>query len=399
MTAELLDWLNLLVRWAHVITAIAWIGASFYFIWLDLSLRQPSDEKLAKGLGGELWAIHGGGIYEVAKYAPHAHPDPMPTTLHWFKWEAYSTWLTGTALLILLYYVRADTYLVGLDRWITSPGVAIAASVAFLFGGLACYELIMRTALGSTVLRQAVALVGLIVLASWLAFELFSPRAAMLHVGAMIATLMAANVFLAIIPSQKAFVGAIDAGEQPDPALAIHAKHRSTHNNYLTLPVLFCMLSNHTAFVFNHPHAWLLVPVISAIAAWARHYFNLKHQGKHKPLVLVGAAAAFALVAVGAGQFGRAPLAATGATADLAEVQRLLNDHCSNCHAATPTFAGYATPPGGLLFTRPDELLKHAERVTSSLRSQYMPLANLTGLTEVERAQLIGWVEANAGTN
>jgi len=394
MTAELLEWLNLVVRWAHVITAIAWIGASFYFIWLDLSLEQPSDEKLEKGFAGELWSIHGGGIYEVAKYQPGSHPKPMPTTLHWFKWEAYSTWLTGSALLVLLYYLRADTYLVGIDRLITSPGVAIVASITYLAAGLALYELIMRTAIGATVLRQALALVALIVVASLIAFELFAPRAAMLHVGAMIATIMAANVFFGIIPSQKAMIAAIDAGDSPNPDLALFAKHRSTHNNYLTLPVLFCMLSNHTAFVFNHPHAWLLVPLISAIAAYARHYFNLKHRGQHKPVILLIAAVAFTLIAVLAIQtkLSAPHLQTTGNKPTTDTIQDILDNHCGNCHAANPTFAGYSSPPGGLIFTTPDQLLAHTDRVRTSVSTRYMPLANLTKMSQEERAALLSWL-------
>lgn len=395
MSAELLDWLNLVVRWAHVITAIAWIGASFYFIWLDLSLEQPSDEKLAKGFAGELWSIHGGGIYEVAKYRPGSHPDPMPTTLHWFKWEAYSTWLTGSALLILLYYVRADTYLVGVDRLISEPSLAVLASVVYLLGGLAIYEIIMRTAIGSSVRSQAIALVVLIIAASWLAFELFAPRAAMLHVGAMIATLMAANVFFGIIPSQKAMIAAIDAGNSPDPALALFAKHRSTHNNYLTLPVLFCMLSNHSAFVFNHPYAWVLVPAISAIAAYARHYFNLKHRGEAKPAILIIAALAFIGVAVGAihtKHMSAPELTAASGNVSEGKIQQIVAKHCTSCHASEPTFAGYATPPGGLIFATPNDLLKEGERVASSVASNYMPLANMTQITDEERAQLIAWV-------
>jgi len=391
MNAELLDWLNLVVRWAHVITAIAWIGASFYFIWLDLSLQQPSDEKLAKGFAGDLWAIHGGGIYEVGKYA--SHPTPMPTRLHWFKWEAYSTWLTGSALLILLYYVRADTYLVGNNLLINDPTVAIIASIGFLAAGLGCYEVIMRTAFGKTVRRQAIALVALIVLASALAFALFAPRAAMLHVGAMIATLMAANVFLIIMPSQRAFIAAIEAGNQPNPELAIRAKHRSTHNNYLTLPVLFCMLSNHSAFVFNHPQAWALVPIISAIAALARHYFNLKHQGKNRPAVLLVAAILFIAVAIAA-NLTRSPPLTSDTTASAQAVQVVISKHCTSCHAQKPTFAGYATPPGGYVFETPADLHEQPDRVISSVSSNYMPLANMTGITQQERALLVSWVTA-----
>ena len=293
MDIQILDWLTFLLRWVHVITAIAWIGASFYFIWLDLSLEQPSEAKLKAGLSGELWAIHGGGIYEVGKYA--SHPQAMPQTLHWFKWEAYSTWLTGSALLILIYYFKADAYLVGASLWFDTAPTAIAGSIGYLLGGVLGYELAMRYLVKST-LARALLMFGLVVVLSYIAFQAFAPRAAILHVGAVLATMMAGNVFLVIIPSQKAFVRAIEEGGTADINLSLNAKARSTHNNYLTLPVLFCMLSNHAAFIYGHAYAWIFVVAFSCVAAFARHYFNAKHAGNHQPWILVVAAALFVVL-------------------------------------------------------------------------------------------------------
>lgn len=400
MDIQLYDWLTFFMRWLHVITAIAWIGASFYFIWLDLSLEAPRPEQADKGFIGELWAIHGGGIYEVGKY--QLNPQPMPERLHWFKWEAYSTWLTGSALLVLVYYLRAQTNLVGPDSWLTTPGGAIAASIAYLAAGLAYYELLMRTPIGAKVSRQVIALIVLVVAASWIAFACFAPRAAIIHVGALLATLMAANVFLSIIPSQKALVRAIDAGLPPDPRLGQMAKERSTHNNYLTLPVVFCMLANHAPFVFGHPHAWLLVVAIAAVAAIARHFFNLKHRGIKRPFLLVGAGLGFLAIIVAAAATDARTTARSvanqGAQSTLSvaetesQVAALALAHCAQCHAAQPSFAAYTTPPGGYLFTTPAALRAQAPLVRQSLETNYMPLGNLTGLTDAERGVLIRWV-------
>ncbi|MFK7913227.1 MAG: urate hydroxylase PuuD [Pseudomonadales bacterium] len=389
--AAVLDWLNLLLRFAHVVTAIAWIGASFYFIWLDLSLQTPSAEKLERGLGGELWAIHGGGIYEVGKYT--LAPPAMPGTLHWFKWEAYSTWLTGTALMITYYYFRADTQLHNAQGWLASPAAAVAASIGILLAGLACYELLVRAVRpfreGALALQMAVLLV-LLTAVSWLSFQLFAPRAAILHVGAMLATIMAANVFLGIVPSQKALVGAIERGDAPDAALAVDAKRRSTHNNYLTLPVLFCMLSNHSPFVFSHPHAWLLVAAIAATAMAARHFFNAKHTGKLQPAWLVGAFVAFVLIAIVAGKTAYTVAAVEG-TVTSAQVQPIVSAHCSVCHSEMPTQPGFVAPPGGYLFRTPADIDAQAALVATSLASGYMPLGNLTGMTDAERSLLASW--------
>lgn len=394
MDALFLDWLTGLLRFLHVITAIAWIGASLYFIWLDLSLEQPSDDKAKRGLGGELWAIHGGGIYEVGKY--RLAPPSMPSTLHWFKWEAYSTWLTGTALLIVYYYLRADTALVGAEGWVSTPAAAIVASVAYLLGGLAIYEAFIRSPLRASLPAQLIGLVTLLCAASWLAFELFAPRAAILHVGAVLATIMAANVFLGIIPSQKALVAAIEAGDTLDPEPAINAKHRSTHNNYLTLPVLLCMLSNHSAMLFSHPHAWLLVVALSLTAIVARHFFNAKHRGNLQPIYLIVAAIAFVAIAIAASVTRHTVAVDTDARVDAADVQALVTEHCGVCHAEQPTQPGFAVAPGGYLFRTPADLTDNASLAATSIASGYMPLGNLTGLSDEQRATLLAWIALDA---
>ena len=385
---QLFEWLTLLVRWAHVITGIAWIGASFYFIWLDLSLEEPPEDQQQLGVGGQLYAIHGGGIYRASKY--RTHPTPMPTTLHWFKWEAYSTWLTGSALLILVYYIQADAWMVSESSWAQTPVQAIGASLLFIFGGLAIYDALCR-ALPPRGDVEIGAFLALILAGSWLAFTLFAPRAAMLHFGAMLATMMAANVFLIIIPSQKAFVAAIEAGTPVPTDRAANAKRRSTHNNYLTLPVLFCMLVGHAGFVYGHPHAWLVVAACACVAAFTRFYFNEKHLGRHRPVILLLAAIAFLGILVAAALTNRnLATAVTGVSRDA--VAALASKHCAGCHSHNPTQPGYPTAPGGLIFETPEDLRKHGPLVATSLASNYMPLANLNQLTDEERAELISWV-------
>ncbi|MEM7098042.1 MAG: urate hydroxylase PuuD [Pseudomonadota bacterium] len=388
MEAQILDWFTFVLRWFHVITAIAWIGASFYFIWLDLSLEPPSEEKSQAGIGGGLWAIHGGGIYEVGKY--RSHPTPMPKVLHWFKWEAYSTWLSGSALLIVIYYFKADAYLVGANLWATTAQGAILMSVGYLLGGLALYELFMRYVVKET-LGQAVVVLVLVTVLSYVAFQTFAPRAAILHVGAVLATMMAANVFLIIIPSQKAFVGAIERGEEADIELSLNAKKRSTHNNYLTLPVLFCMLSNHGAFIYGHPQAWLFVVAFSCVAAFARHYFNAKHAGRHHPWILVVAGILF-VVLVGLSMATSPSNVQSEVGVSDEQAQIIVTSHCTGCHTDQPTLMGFTAPPGGMVFDQPDQLFLHRQKVLDSLQTQFMPLGNITGMTAEERTQLIAYL-------
>lgn len=406
MDGLILEWFNLAFRWFHVVAGIAWIGASFYFIWLDLSLREPPQWKTDKGVKGDLWAIHGGGIYEVAKY--NLRPDVMPAKLHWFKWEAYSTWLSGTGLLILMYYLQAQSYLVGHNTWIQSPGFAIASSVAFIVVGQVCYEVLIRTPLVRKGLVFAASLLLLITLASWLAHHLFSARAAYLHVGAMIATWMAGNVFWGIIPAQRKFVAAVSANQEPNLDIALFAKLRSTHNNYLTLPVIFCMISNHYPFIYGHAYNWLALVAIGALLAWGRHFFNLKHCGIIKPGILISAAVGMFLVAVVMAHTNQSfstvsqlvpgvrDKAITDESAALPthvqRVQQLVSVHCSNCHAIVPRQMGFSAAPGGLIIENPEQLIQHKMRAMPAIQSGYMPLGNFTQITDDERQLILSWL-------
>ena len=270
-----LEWISLFVRWFHVIAGVAWIGASFYFIWLDNSLRSPPKWKQEKGIKGDLWAVHGGGFYEVAKYS--YGPEEMPSTLHWFKWEAYSTWLSRMALLIIVYYYGASAYLIDPSVKALTPFEAISYGLLYIFGGMAIYELACRSKLGQSPKAFAVFLTCLIEFACWLATFLFSGRGAYIHVGALIGTIMVGNVFLNIMPAQRKMVDAVSKKLTIDPAWGAGAKLRSVHNNYFTLPLLFIMISNHYPMTYQHELNWLVLVVIIALSAGIRHYFNLKH--------------------------------------------------------------------------------------------------------------------------
>ncbi len=396
----IIEWLNLGFRWFHVVAGIAWIGASFYFIWLDLSLREPPKWKKDKGVKGDLWAIHGGGIYEVAKYK--VRPETMPSTLHWFKWEAYSTWLSGTALMIVLYYVQAQSYLVGTDTWLQSPTLAIAASIGFILLAQGVYELLLRTPLVKKGLVFALSLVIVITLASWLAHNLFSDRAAYLHIGAMMATWMAGNVFWGIMPAQRKFVDAVSNNQAPDEQLALFAKLRSTHNNYLTLPVIFCMISNHYPFIYGHEFGWLAVVAIGVLLAWGRHYFNLKHTGQKKPLVAVSSLAGLAIVAIVLTVTKPAPISvaeqAIEDNSQLAiakmtvEVDDLVQVHCANCHSPNPTQAGFNAPPAGIIIDSLETLMQQKSKASVALQSNYMPLGNMTKMSAKQRQTMLNWL-------
>ena len=395
MGAELSDWLALGARMLHVVAGIAWIGASFYFVWLDNSLQTPPRQKADAGVAGDLWAIHGGGIYEVAKY--RLAPPRMPETLHWFKWEAYTTWLSGTLLLCLMYWLEAELYLLG-GPWIDSPGVAIVASAAFLAGALAAYEAALRSPLRDAPLAFACFVVALAATLTWLSYQLFAPRAAWLHTGAALATIMAANVFVGIIPAQKRFVAAVAAGEAPDATAAARAKLRSTHNNYLTLPVVLAMISNHYPGLYGHPHGWALLLGLGLALAWLRHFFNLRHRGIVRPMIPVTSGIAilalftFAFLVPGAPAPGSA--AADPDRLTDAAAMALVTRHCSGCHAEAPTQPGFRAPPGGHRFETLGDLRARAGLARSSVATGYMPLGNITGLSEAERSALTRWLAA-----
>jgi len=392
LEAYFVDWFSVIVRWLHFITGIAWIGASLHFAWLDNSLEEPDEDKKAQGIKGDLWAIHGGGIYNFNKYA--LAPPTWPSVLHWSKWEAYTTWITGTLLMVAVYYLQAQSYLVGSDKWIADPNVAIAASVGYLLSGMLVYEALVRSPLRHQAMLFAGLLAVFIGLQCWLATKLFSDRAAFLHVGALMGTIMAGNVFLGIIPAQKKFVAAVQAGQGPDPASAAFAKQRSIHNNYFTLPVLFCMISNHYPFLYGHSYNWVILIAIIAITAYARHFFNQRNRGIVDYSILVKAFVAFILLS-GALGIERYEQQRTSVAMDVAggAAFALIDTHCAVCHSQTPTQPGFVVPPAGILMDDRDVILQSAAQMLTAVQTDYMPLGNLTGMTDDERAELVSWLQ------
>ena len=304
LSAYLLDWASLLVRWLHVLAAIAWIGSSFKYVWIDNNLRKPAQWKRDKGIKGDVWVIHGGGIYEFQKY--NVAPEKMPDVLHWVKWESYTTWLSGFLLVGIIYYSQASSYLLASSGLITDPGMAVVSGLLFLAGTLALYELLIRTPLVNDGRVFAVLMVAVFTGLSYLAFELFSPRAAALHVGAAMGTIMSGNVFFGIVPAQKVFLKAIEEGREAPEATAAFAKLRSTHNNYFTLPVIMLMISNHYPVLYSHAQGWLLIICVAVISAYARHFFNLRNRGVNKPHIVIIAVLALAAV-VGAARWSSVP--------------------------------------------------------------------------------------------
>jgi uncharacterized membrane protein len=384
------EWLDLLVRWLHVIAAIAWIGASFYFIALDNHLRPPTDEAdNERGVGGEAWEIHGGGFYQVQKY--RVAPRTLPEPLHWFKWEAYTTWLSGFALLIVLYYVNANTYLI--DRSVADlrPWQAIGISVALLAAAWLVYDGLCR--LIPNDLALAAVLLVLVTLAAWGVSHLFSGRAEYIQIGAMLGTMMAGNVVFVIIPAHWELVRAKQAGREPDAAAGLRAKQRSIHNNYLTLPVVFTMISNHFPITYGHSYSWLILVALLVIGAWVRHFFNLRQTGRTAWLIPVTAALAIAVLAVAI-----RPHSSSGGTAvPFTRAQAIVEARCVPCHSAQPTKVD--SPPMGIVFDTPKQITAQASLIEQvAVRTKVMPLGNQTGMTQAERDALGAWIDQGAKT-
>ncbi|MGP5202780.1 urate hydroxylase PuuD [Psychrobacter aquimaris] len=433
MGAYYLDWFNLFFRWFHVIAGVAWIGASFYFVWLDLSLRKPPQWKADKGISGDLWAVHGGGFYEIAKYK--LEPEEMPKTLHWFKWEAYTTWLTGMAMLSIVYYANATAYLIDPSKVAFGSSVgAISTSLLFLFGSYFIYEVIVRSHLGKNSFIFSTIIFILLIIACWGSYQLFSDRASFIHIGAILGTVMAGNVFFGIMPAQRALVECVRRGEKPGKEvadLALQAKNRSLMNNYFTLPLIFTMISNHYPMMYSHAHGWLVLVFVGIITAIVRHYFNQKHLDNHKPRYLVIPAVLTVLLIIWMRPEPIEPLpvvdaetatpnsvpptntdsavdgstistdAASNAniTADVVPVAASADDaimgvvhtRCSTCHAAQPTQQGFAAPPAGIILQTPTDMKIHKAKIVTAVQTGYMPLGNLTQLTDQERQQLVAY--------
>jgi uncharacterized membrane protein len=385
------DWLDLLLRWLHVIAGIVWIGSSFYFIALDNHLRPPVDERDREaGVGGEAWEIHGGGFYQVQKYlvAPRVLPEP----LHWFKWEAYTTWLSGFALLIVLYYAHADTYLIDKSVADLSTWEAVAISVGLLAAAWLVYDALCRV-LGGRPLVLAAVLLGLITLAAWGISHLFSGRATYLQVGAMIGTMMVGNVFFVIIPAHWEIVRAKQAGREPDPAANARGKLRSVHNNYLTLPVVFTMISNHFPFTYGHSYSWLILVVLLVIGAWVRHFFNLRHTGRTVWAIPVTAALAIAALAIVIRP--QTESAAGTPAVPFTQVARIIDTRCTACHSQHPTKVD--TAPKGITFDTAEQIKAQADAIDAqAVQTKTMPLGNVTGMTQGERDTLGRWIAQGA---
>ena len=398
-----LEWLNLIVRWLHIITGIAWIGASFYFVWLDNSIRPPAagSELAKKGVSGELWAVHGGGFYNPQKYL--VAPAELPKELHWFKWEAYTTWLSGFALLTIAYYFNAQAMMIDKSVADLSSLQAVGLGIASLVVGWTVYDLLCRSPLGKHDLAFGATIFALLVLASWVLTHFLSGRAAYIHVGAMIGTIMVANVLMLIIPGQRKMVSAMAAGGLPDPVHGQRAKQRSVHNNYFTLPVLFIMISNHYAMTYRHEHAWLVLAAIMAAGVFIRHFFNLRHKGRVEwryPAAGVAILAAVAVAIAPAPPAARPAAAATAGPApasQFAKVQAIMAQRCVSCHAAAPTQPGFAAAPAGVMLENEAEIRQSAEKIyKQTVQLKAMPLANLTNMTDDERAQVAAWFESGA---
>lgn len=400
MEAYIADWLNVFGRWLHFIAGIAWIGSSFYFVWLDDHLepvKDPQDSK--KGVGGEIWSVHGGGFYHAQKY--RVSPQSLPETLHWFKWEAYTTWLSGMFLLALVYWYGAEVYLIDPGVAEMSQWQAVGAGAAILAVGWVVYDLLCKSALGRNDVALGAVVSLLTVFAAWGMCELFSGRGAFIHFGAMLGTIMVANVFFVIIPGQKELVAATREGRPPDPTPGLEAKQRSVHNTYFTLPVLFVMISNHYAVTYGHPYNWLILVAISIAGALIRVYFVARHKGNASPLPLAGAAVLLlaVMVALAPRPSAEAGSAATSGAAVFAEVERIIETRCVTCHSETPTHVSFPAPPLGVVFDTREQILVQSTQIhQQTVVTRTMPIGNLTAISEEERAVLDTWFKAGAAT-
>ncbi|MCF5546623.1 urate hydroxylase PuuD [Pseudomonas salomonii] len=432
MEAHLMEWLNLSVRWVHMITGVAWIGASFYFVWLENNLNRVNPKD---GLAGDLWAIHGGGIYHLEKYK--LAPPTMPDNLHWFKWEAYFTWMSGIALLCVVFYANPTLYLLAPGSSLSGPE-GVLLGIGSLFVGWFIYSFLCDSALGKRPALLGLILFVLLIAAAYGFSKVFSGRGAYLHVGAVIGTIMVGNVFRIIMPAQRALVAAIAENRTPDPALPAKGLLRSRHNNYFTLPVLFIMISNHFPSTYGSQYNWLILAGIAVAAVLVRHYFNTRHNSQKYAWTLpVGALAMICLAyvtgpksvstapdvakapaaieyqplpetALGGGLKPAAPAAPAAepaaapaqATIDFDKVHGVIQERCAVCHSAKPTSPLFSTAPAGVMFDTPAQIQQQAARIQAqAVASQIMPLGNITQMTQQERDLIGTWINQGARSN
>lgn len=429
MEAHFTEWLNLGIRWIHMIVGIAWIGASFYFVWLENNLNRSNPRE---GLSGDLWAIHGGGIYHLEKYK--LAPPKMPENLHWFKWEAYFTWLSGVALLLVVYYLNPSLYLVkpGVDL---APAAAIAIGLGSMAVSYLIYHVLCDSPLGKHPALLGAVLFVLIIAAAYGFSHIFSGRAAYIHVGAIIGTIMVGNVFFTIMPAQRALVKAIETNTTPDPLLPAKGLLRSRHNNYFTLPVLFIMISNHFPSTYGSQYNWLILAGIAVLAVLVRHYFNTRHASQRFAWTLPAAALGMLCLAYVTAPVQRAPAtaaqaqaeqptaanaakieqapsaasseqpsapAATASAADagFARVEQVIHERCTVCHSANPTSPMFSAAPAGFMLDTPEQMKAQAAKIQAqAVAAQIMPLGNITQMTQDERDLIGHWIAAGAQLN
>ena len=394
----LLDWLDLIVRWIHIIVGIAWIGTSFYFNWLDSRLdREINNEKIE----GELWSVHSGGFYHINKLK--GPPKVFPKELHWFKWEAYTTWISGFVLLIIIYYLNAEGMMIDKNVNDLSPFNAIAISLIFLLGSWLIYDFLCKSILINNTILFSLTCLFIAILASYFLTKIFGSRAAYVHVGACLGTIMAANVFRIIIPSQKNMVDAALTNKKPDLQKGINAKIRSIHNNYITLPVLFIMMSSHFPFTYGHKYNWLILALISIIGATVRHYFNLRNKKQHKVWILPLAALGmiFLMLYVSSPKINQInQINNINEEISFHEINNIIKYRCGVCHSNNPTFEGFEDPPLGIIFDTSEDISKNIGKIKAQvIDSDIMPPGNLTGMTESERNKINLWIHQGANIN
>lgn len=386
MDAHLLQWFSMNLRWFHLVTGAAWIGASFYFNWLNNHVRPP--ESADAGVKGEVWAIHGGAFYRASKFG--GAPETLPKVLHWFKYEAYFTWITGFFLLATTYWVEARAMMIDPAVRDLSVGAAIGLGAGLLAAAWLVYDILCRSPLAKRPRTFAAVGLALFVAASYGLFDTFAPRAAAMHLGAAIGTIMVANVFFVIIPGQTAMVAAMIAGRPPPLDQGAAGALRSLHNNYLTLPVLFVMVINHYPTVWGHSLGWLLVPVVGLLGVAIRHGYNLRGQGAKNPFVVSWIGAAGLVVVALVTYTPRATVAGLPAVS-LTQAQLIIAARCMPCHSTEPTLAGLVAPPKGLTLQEPATIEANRALIGTQVESRAMPLGNLTAMTDEERETLLRW--------
>jgi uncharacterized membrane protein len=388
MDLVLWEWLSLAVRWLHVIAGIAWIGSSFYFVHLDLSLARR--DGLPAGAYGEAWQVHGGGFYNMVKYL--VAPARMPDHLTWFKWEAYATWLSGIGLMVIVYYFSSRLYLIDANVLALSPQQAITISIGGLAVGWLVYDLMCKSPLGRN--DTALALLGFAFLTvlAWAFTKVFSGRGAYMQMGALIGTIMVANVFMIIIPNQRRVVADLIAGRTPDPRLGAAGKQRSVHNNYLTLPVVFVMISNHYPLAFATRFNWLILALVMIMGALIRHFYNSRHRGLPSPWWTWGVSAACGIAIVWLSAIPGVQVKRAASPVKFADAEEVVTTRCSMCHAAQPVWDGIGSPPKGVMLDNSDRIREHAAQIViNSVATNAMPPGNITDISPEERGILAAW--------